>query len=280
MLAIIDGDVLAYQACRPRHVKKAKQTGNVNYVKLDANGKKLPLEFTKEEDREYLEESWENFKADLQSLLDALYCADYLMAVKGDGNFRNNIYPEYKINRHPDPNRQNLFVPTLRQLAVAELGAVAADGKEADDLMRIWAEQAMAAGEPYVVCSIDKDLRCIPGTHFRMRKINMFERYSVIPGENLYEISPGEAMRHYYEQLLKGDGVDHVPGIPGVGPKTAAEILEDCATEEEFQRAVLFMYKEVYGESWKEYLLSNGKMLYLQKHHDDYFTLADWPEGN
>jgi hypothetical protein len=279
MLAIIDGDVLAYQACRPRHVKKAQQTGGVNFVRLDASGKQLPLEFTPEEDRQYLEESWDNFKRDLDSLLDTLFCTEFLMAVKGENNFRNAMYPEYKINRHPDLHRQNLFVPTLRSLAVAEDMAVQADGGEADDLMRTWAVEAAAAGDPYIVCTIDKDLRCIPGKHFRMKKLNLMERYSAIPDVNLYEISEWEALRYFYRQLLTGDGVDHVPGIPGVGPKTADKLLEGCASEEELRETVLFMYRHVYGDDWRGYLLSNGKMLYLQRHPGDYFSLDGWPDG-
>jgi len=184
-LAIIDGDVLAYQACKPRWEKSSRVQGGVSQILLDPDGKRIPLEFTKEEDRKYLEESWENFKKLLRKLLDDVYCADYLMAVKGPDNFRNLMYPEYKMNRHADPDKHNAFVPSIRTLAVMEEYAIASDGREADDLIRIWAEQAKNAGDDYVICTIDKDLRCIPGKFWNMKH------------NRLDIISEEEAARHH-----------------------------------------------------------------------------------
>ncbi len=265
-IAIIDGDVLCYQACRARWEKKAKIQNGIAYISLNSQGQRVPLEWTKEEDRQYLEESWENLQQDLTNLVSKIYCDDYLMAVKGSQNFRNFLYPEYKLNRHADPNKQNHFVPVLRQLAVAQDLAVPSDGREADDLMRIWAEECIAIGQDYIICSIDKDLRCIPGRHYLMHK------------EELIEISQEEAIRHYYEQLLKGDPTDNIPGVPRVGVVKAKKILESATTEQEFQERVVEQYLIAYGENdWKDYLLSNGKMIYLQKNKDDYFKINNWP---
>lgn len=265
-IAIIDGDVLCYQACKPRWEKKARIQDGVSYIPLDSNGKRIALEWTKEEDRYYLEESWENLQQDLNRLVDKVYCDEYLMAVKGFQNYRNFLYPEYKLNRHADPNKQNHFVPVLRQLAVAQELAVPSDGREADDLMRIWAEQCRAIEQDYIICSIDKDLKCIPGRHYLMHK------------DEIIEISEHEALRHYYEQLLKGDPTDNIPGVPRVGEVKARKILESATTEQEFQERVVEQYLIAYGEDdWKHYLLSNGKMIYLQKHVHDYFSINSWP---
>jgi 5'-3' exonuclease len=263
-IAIIDGDVLCYQACKPRWEKKARIEDGVSFITLDDDGKRLPLEWTKEEDRRYLEESWENLQKDLVKLLDKVYCDEYLMAVKGGENFRNLLYPEYKLNRHADPNKQNHFVPVLRKLAVAQELAVEATGREADDLMRMWAEEARESGDDYIVCSIDKDLKCIPGRHYLMHK------------DSLIEVSEEAALRHYYEQLLKGDPTDNIPGVPRVGEVKARKILEPFNTEDEFQVAVVDKYIEAYQDDWLQYLLSNGKMIYLQKKKDDYFSVRDW----
>jgi 5'-3' exonuclease len=265
MIAIIDGDVLCYQACRPRWEKKAQINNGVATIFLDENGKKIPLEFTQEEDAEYLEESWENLKKDLQNLLDITFCDSFIMAVKGDNNFRNLLYPEYKLNRHADPNKQNVFVPVLRKLAIAEELAVPSHGCEADDLIRIWSEQAKEFGEDYIICSIDKDLKCIPGKHWLMHH------------KKLIEVSEQEAMRHYYEQLLKGDPTDNIPGVPRVGEVKAAKLLAAFSTEEEFQQVVVEEYFKAYGEeNWYNYLLSNGKMIHLQKAPEDYFSINHW----
>lgn len=264
-IALIDGDVLCYQACRARWEKKVKIEDGVSYVRLDDEGKRMTLEWTKEEDREYLEESWENLKKDLQTLLDSVYCTEYLMAVKGPGNFRNLLYPEYKLNRHADPNKQNVFVPVLRRLAAAEDYAIESAGREADDLLRIWAEQARAAGDEYIICSIDKDLKCIPGIHWNMKK------------NELFTVTEDQATRFYYEQLLKGDPTDNIPGVPRVGEVKASKLLAPFEKEEEFQEIVVDQYINAYGDDWYSYLNSNGKMIYLQKHPDDYFSCREWP---
>ncbi len=264
-LAIIDGDVLCYQACKPRWEKKARIQDGVSFVSLDDDGKRVPLEYTKDEDRKYLEESWANLQKDLKNLLETIYCDEYLMAVKGPGNYRNLMYPEYKLNRHADPTKQNAFVPVLRKLAVAEDLAIEADGREADDLIRIWVEEARKAGDDYIICSIDKDLKCIPGRHWLMHKKEMIV------------VSEEDAMRHYYEQLLKGDPTDNIPGVPRVGEVKATKILEPYSTEEEFQEMVVEQYMLAYGDDWKSYLLSNGKMIHLQKTPEEYFNFESWP---
>lgn len=271
-MLIIDGDVFAYHACRPRWLKKAYISHGLAHIELDENGKKKELEFTPEEDAKYLEESWKNFKDDIQYLCDHLYATHYIMAVGGRDNFRFNMYPEYKANRHKEGVKQNEFVPIIRQRAVEENMAVFADYREADDYIRTWAEEAKAANIDYIICSIDKDLKCIPGKFFdpRKDKAGKFKH-------KVEEISETKALKNYYEQLLKGDPTDNIPGISGLGPKTATKLLALCKTEEEMQEVVVDEYMKSYGfDKWKDYLLSNGKMIHLQKNLNDYFSISNW----
>jgi 5'-3' exonuclease len=263
MIALIDGDVLAYGACRTRWQDKAKD--GVVYRELDEDGNVKPLDFSTKENQIYLQESWENLKINLRKMLDAIYCDDYLMAVKGDGNFRDLIYSEYKANRRKNVNNQNLFVPVLRKLMVMEDLAVEAHNREADDMLRIWAEQCRMFDIDYIICSIDKDLKCIPGKHYLMHK------------EIMIDVSEAEAMRHYYEQLLKGDSTDNIPGIPKVGEIKAKKLLVDCETEEEFQEVVLGEYVLAYGADWHHHMLVNAKLIHLQRDVGDYFSFVDWP---
>ena len=266
MLAIIDGDVLAYQACRTRFSDDFDHVSGFEVVHLDEDGDK---EFTTESDLRYLEECWENFKGDLDLLTSKLYCDDYLMAVKGDDNFRNIMYPDYKMNRHADPKKQNKFVPMLRKRAIEEGYAIPSDGREADDLLRIWAEECESAQVDYIVCSIDKDLRCIPGRHYIMHFIP--EKQVVI------DVSKREAMQHYYEQLLKGDPTDNIPGVPRVGEVKAKKFIAACLNEQEMQETVVEQYLIAYGDDWYSYFLSNAKMIHLQRYWEDYFTCEHWP---
>jgi 5'-3' exonuclease len=271
MLAIIDGDVLCYLACNTERWKtkvmklQDYDSGEQYLIRLDENGKRIPLEYSKEEDRDHLEKSWNNFQTKLNELLESVFCTEYLMAVKGDNNFRNAMFPEYKQNRHKDPTKQNIFVPVLRKLAVAEDFAIEAHGREADDLIRIWAEECRAHNIDYVICSIDKDLKCIPGKHWDMKK------------RELFTVSEAEALKFYYQQLIKGDATDNIPGVPGIGEVKSARILAPYDTEEDYQEQVVEQYMAAYGEDWDRQLLFNGKMIYLQKHYDDYFCFDEWP---
>lgn len=265
VLLIIDGDVLAYQACKPRWQTKAKILGGTSYVSLDEDGNKIPLEYTAEEDAEYLERSWGNFKKDLELILDEHWTDNYLMAVKGPDNFRNILYPDYKLNRHKPEVKQNKFVPVIRKLAIKEGLAIDSEGREADDLMRIWAGEAANHDVDYIICSIDKDLRCIPGKHHNLKtKVTDF-------------VSQWEADRFYYQQLISGDPTDNIPGVPGIAAIKAAKALAGATTIEELQEVTVNMYIKAYGDEWKDYLLANGKLIHLQEDYHNYFQVSHWP---
>jgi len=256
MIPIIDGDVIAHLSCKNRWMN---ENGD-RLISLDQG----EYQFSKEEDEAYLNKCWFEFKKLMKSISDITFNDDYLMAVKGDENYRDTIYCDYKANRRKDPSKRNNFVPVLRMKAAQELNAVEAHGRETDDLLRIWAEQARAVGEPYVIVSVDKDLDCIPGKHYNIKK-NLF-----------YDVSELYATRFFYQQLMSGDPTDNIPGIWKCGPKTAERALLNVDDEVEMQTIVVEAYITAYGENWYDMLLSNGKMLYLQKHEHDFFSIDDW----
>lgn len=277
-IALIDGDTVAYYACRPRHpingkdsfvkLSDADRTDHepMNTIKYDENGKKIPLVYTPAQDRVYLEQSWNNFKKDTTALISKVKADDFMMAVKSSFNFRDDIYSEYKQHRKKTPeNNQYPFVPTLRKLAIKEGLAIEAYGREADDMIRIWSNEVTLNGDTYVICTIDKDMKCIPGEHYNLKH------------KEFFEMSEADSRRFYYEQLIKGDPTDNIPGIPGWGPVKATEWVAWCQTEDDYQEAVAEAYLGVFGDEWKDYLLANGKMIHLQAHPEDYFNLQDWP---
>lgn len=263
MLLLLDGDVIAYDSLLPRRIP-----GDKRFVtRLDEKGEIILPEYSDRFNREFLEGSFENMKMIISSLKAKLYCDNVLMAVKGIGNYRDDIYEDYKANRKNKPNTypNAHMVPALRHLAVVNNLAVAAHGREADDLLGIWAEECREYKVDFVVASIDKDLLNIPGTHWKTHH------------KEIKEMSFNASLRFFYEQLLSGDPVDSIPGLPRIGPKKAEKFLKDFKTEEEFQEVIVEQYYEAFGENWDTYLLSNGKMLRIQRHNDDWFTLEDWP---
>jgi len=90
-------------------------------------------------------------------------------AVKGTGNFRKDIYPEYKSHR-PDLDQDIKDKLNFLHRYALDQGAVAANGMEADDLVSIWAYEARENENQYVICGIDKDLLQIPGNHYNYGK--------------------------------------------------------------------------------------------------------------
>jgi DNA polymerase-1 len=135
-----------------------------------------------------------------------------LYAVKGTGNFRKDLSPDYKSQRPELDKEVRDKLNYLHKYAVSK-GAIQADGMEADDLVSIWAHEALDRKEEYVICGIDKDLLQIPGHHYNYGK----DTWKLINEE--------EALHNLYLQCLTGDATDNIPGLKGIGPKKAEKIL-------------------------------------------------------
>ena len=136
---------------------------------------------------------------------------------------RNEIYPEYKANRDPAPEELKRQFSWARSVAEAMGLQCFVDSRyEADDLIGTLAEFWRARGHPICVVTADKDLAQLVGENdhwwdfARNQKLNakqLTEKFGVMP----------EQMADYL--ALTGDAVDNIPGIPGVGPKSASALL-------------------------------------------------------
>jgi DNA polymerase I len=146
-------------------------------------------------------------------------------------SFRNAIYPAYKKNREPAPpelKRQfGLCRELCRLLGVAEFGSPT---HEADDIIGTISTRLRAAGLRSVLVTRDKDLAQLvrDGDHYWDYAGERRFAYGDIEGK--FGVRP-ERMADY--QALMGDSVDNIPGVPGVGPKTAAALLSAFASLEE-----------------------------------------------
>lgn len=141
---------------------------------------------------------------------------DFMVAVKGRGNFRKDLYPDYKKNRKPQPEEMKEALNYGHSYMVEKYNAVQADGMEADDLVSIWAHEARHRGEQYTVVGIDKDLLQIPGNHYNFNR------------KEFVDVDDDTANLNLMLQCLTGDNTDNIPGIKGVGPKRASTILSGC----------------------------------------------------
>jgi len=140
-------------------------------------------------------------------------------------SFRNEIYPEYKAHRPPAPEDLVPQFPLVREATRAfNIPAIELEGFEADDLIATYARAAAAQGAQVTIVSSDKDLMQLVGGTIDMvdtmkdKKIGpdeVVEKFGVLPN------------RVIDVQSLAGDSVDNVPGVPGIGIKTAAQLIDE-----------------------------------------------------
>jgi DNA polymerase-1 len=138
--------------------------------------------------------------------------------------FRSELYPAYKAHRPPAPEDLVPQFALIREATRAfNVPAVEMDGFEADDLIATYARQASALGARVDIVSSDKDLmQLIDG-----ERIFLFDPMKQKPlgaeaVKEKFGVTPDKVID---VQALMGDSVDNVPGAPGIGPKTAAELI-------------------------------------------------------
>lgn len=266
-VVLIDGDVIAYRCCEDRWRRPVSNPEELRKIFGEQFDKFMILsgetEFSDEENEAYLFKTYAIFKEMVAELKEMHFAEEVRVAVAGEDNFRKAIYPEYKMNRHADHVPRNPFVPLIREMAAEEGIAIQAHGMEADDLIRIWANELEQKNVHYVICSVDKDLKMIPGLHYLIHKREHFTS------------TPEFALRFYYQQLLMGDATDNIDGAPGIGPIKAEALLKDCETEEDFRDIVVNTYYSLVHQ-WRYALDLTGKLIYIKKTHDDVFDLNTW----
>ncbi|WP_285295256.1 DNA polymerase I [Aureimonas altamirensis] len=139
--------------------------------------------------------------------------------------FRNALYDGYKANRPAPPEDLVPQFALIREAVRAfDLPCIEKQGFEADDLIATYTKKALEAGGDVTIVSSDKDLMQLVGPCVtlydqmkdkRLGPAEVFEKFGVYP-EKMIDL-----------QALVGDASDNVPGVPGIGPKTAAQLLEE-----------------------------------------------------
>jgi DNA polymerase I len=190
--------------------------------------------------------------------------------------FRTEMYPDYKAHRPDPPDDLRPQFPLIRHAVQAfDLPCLEQRGYEADDLIATYVREASEAGAIATIVSSDKDLmqlvtdRVVMFDTMKDRKIGrteVIEKFGV-PPEKVIEV-----------QALIGDSTDNVPGVPGIGVKTAAQLIREYGDLETLlNRAV-----EIKQEKRRQALIENADAARLSKKLvtlDDRVTL-DVPIGD
>jgi DNA polymerase-1 len=155
------------------------------------------------------------------------YHAPY-MAVIFDAarkNFRNDIYADYKANRDETPEDLIPQFSLIRDAVTAfDIPYMALEGYEADDLIAAYTRLARAAGKKVVIVSSDKDLMQLISEGVRMLDPMKGEFIGIEQVKEKFGVAPdkvGDVL------ALAGDTSDNVPGVPGIGVKTAAQLINE-----------------------------------------------------
>lgn len=141
-------------------------------------------------------------------------------------------------------------------------------GQEADDLLA--QVQTLIPLADTIICTRDKDLRMIPGWHYGWecgRQASFGPEWVEGLGYLRYEGKKlrGVGLAFFFAQMIMGDGVDNVPGLPGRGPAAAWDILSPLDTEKQMREAVMGTYRANEGEDWKELLLEQSNLLWMRQ---------------
>lgn len=184
------------------------------------------------------------------------YHAPYIAVIfdAARANFRNEIYPEYKANRDETPEDLIPQFPLVRAATEAfDIPAIELEGYEADDLIAAYAKLAKAQGKKVVIVSSDKDLMQLVDEDVRM--LDPMKGKFIGPDEVVekFGVTPDKVVD---VQSLAGDSTDNVPGVPGIGIKTAAQLINEYGSLEE----LLTRAEEIKQPKRREALIENAEM--------------------
>jgi len=210
-------------------------------------------------------------------------------------NFRHGVAKTkpYKGNRKQE---KPYHFHNLRAYMLSEYNCIVTEGIEADDKICIdmFDEYKMGKlsaqygfGTNVICCSRDKDLRMCPGWHYGWT-CGKQEQFGPVFLDELghLELSSGASkklrgsgLKFFYAQLITGDTVDNISGLPKHGPVRAFNELSGCGTEEELFAKVKALYQGVYGDDWEQHLREMADLLWMirEVNEDGSLKFYQWP---
>ncbi len=180
----------------------------------------------------------------MQDIFNGLSSNNFEMYLTGKGNYREGLAVTHKYKGNRDDNDKPILYDQVKQYLVDTYDAQVIEGMEADDKLGI--EQTPET----CIVSIDKDLDQIEGWHYNFVH------------QDLYNVSPDEALRSFQVQCLVGDPTDNIVGLKGIGEKTANKLLDNCHPDDTWE-IILFEYEKQCGDAAFDRLVENARLLYI-----------------
>ncbi|UFZ02564.1 DNA polymerase I [Bradyrhizobium ontarionense] len=172
---------------------------------------------------------------------------------KSEVTFRNKIYGDYKAHRPPAPDDLIPQFALIREAVHAfDLPCLEQGGFEADDLIATYARLACERGATTTIVSSDKDLMQLVNDCVTMYDTMKDRRIGIAEVIEKFGVPPEKVVE---VQALAGDSTDNVPGVPGIGIKTAAQLINDYGDLE----ALLSRATEIKQPKRREALIENAE---------------------
>lgn len=180
------------------------------------------------------------------------------VALDSPTNFRYDIYPDYKANRKElDPEMAEQFPYFEPLIAAFGIPSLRVDGVEADDIIATLATTHRQAFEVTIVSS-DKDLLQLLGDGVTMLDTMKNKVFDVAEVHEKFGVTPDKVID---VQALIGDSSDNIPGVPSVGPKTAAKLMADYGSLD----GIYANLEHIKQEKLREALKTHKDKAYLSK---------------
>lgn len=173
--------------------------------------------------------------------------------------FRNELYDQYKANRSAPPEDLIPQFGLIRHATRAfNLPCIEKEGYEADDLIATYARLAEAAGADVTIVSSDKDLMQLVTPKVSMYDGMKDKQISVPEVVEKWGVTPDKMIDL---QAMTGDSTDNIPGIPGIGPKTAAQLLDEYGDLD----TLLARAEEIKQQKRRENIIANRAQALLSR---------------
>ncbi|MDH3346652.1 MAG: DNA polymerase I [Desulfobulbaceae bacterium] len=187
--------------------------------------------------------------------------------------FRHRIYEQYKANRPPMPEDLSVQIPYIKKIVSAfNIASMENTDLEADDLIATAATRYSAAGHPVVIVTGDKDLIQLVSEKISIWEPMNNKMFTPESVKEKYGISP----THFLDYLsLTGDSSDNIPGVPGVGPKTAQKLISQWDSLEGIYDEGINTMKT---SKMKEKIISNKDNAFLSRELIQLNTEAEIPK--
>lgn len=250
----------------------------IDFLETDEKGKNFTI---KDFDVPCIGFAFSNFNSKLNAVLDNKWVGDYTLYLGGKGNFRKELYPEYKASRKKSPPMRKLVHEYVCWKYKERV--VQAHGQEAEDLCLA---TVLSDVDNNIVGFVDKDLTTQSGLFFNYQKMD----------KGVFFIDKTQAFYNLCCQLLHGDrSTDNIRGIDfvskelkekykvstkSIGEGTAIKLLEDVKHNKLLMKdRVVDIYKLSYGEEWKEKLQFTGSLVFISKVENEYFNSDKFLKG-